>query len=155
MGCRAVGGFWKTLAPFSETAPRALRTQCIAASNTISAYIQHKCIYKAKQLPWTLCRGNLKDNLFFFGLKEEPTTSVTAAKIWRLLQRGIDLDLLVEGIQSLGEVRWATTSTEQARGSAAAIHRAHPEFETNSLCQRSLLHNLRTILALYARQCAR
>ena len=137
--------FWTTLGDLSRSTGLAMRSQCISSSNTISAYIHHKCLYKAKQLPWSLCRGEIKDKLFFFGLQDEPTTSVTAAKIWRLVQQGIDTDIIVEGIQRLGEVRWSTTTTEQAHGSAAIVHRFHPDFEMNSLCQRSLLHSLRSL----------
>ena len=136
---------WLRLGSLCDVAAKRLRMDCLRAASVSAAYVDFKALTPAKGYPWTLCRGDIKQNLFFLTLEDEPEDP-TAAKIQQLMAHGYNVDLLAEGVQRVGDVHWSTVGVEQAHGSAATIHRFHPDYEVQTLVVMYILHIMRSLL---------
>ena len=121
---------------------QVLRTRCLEAASVASAYASRKAFAAAREMPWCLAKGCISSNLSRLAAQSEPPSDAVAAKIWSLLLIGYNRTDLERAISLLGHIRWSTKVTEQAHGSAAAVHKAHRMYSNNVLARRALLHQL-------------
>ena len=137
---------WVQLASSLEgVSADSLRCKTLMCGSTILAFLQHRVWRHVESLPWSLCRGDLEQNLK--DLRAGPdATEHTTFKIQRLARLGYHMGALVQGLQRLGDTPWTTTRHEQAHGSAALVHRVHPEYSVGLIIARAFLHICRSCL---------
>ena len=128
-----------------------LRDEVVAACLAAYSYIQDKTIIPAKHLPWSLCAGNVHNNLLTLKDLQEPLEP-TSCKVHRLLHQGCNLNELIMAVNLIGDCPWTTTVCEQLHGSVSLIHRQHPDYELNMLVARSFLHMLRSLPSMAAEE---
>lgn len=123
-----------------------LRDACVRATHTAGSYITASYLAPAEKYPWRLARGDIDANLQ--ELKDRPDGATgldeTTTKIYKLVKKGmVSRGALIAAIQLMLEIHWSTTAVEQAHGSAAVVHRFHPEYAGQTLALRSLIHMVR------------
>eukprot|EP00974_Lingulodinium_polyedra_P008462 807650-Lingulodinium_polyedra.AAC.1 len=124
---------------------RTLHDKVMQAALVAFAFMDSECFQKATKAPWTLCQGDIKQDLL--ELKEAgPATEGTTWKVQQLLQRGHNLTELIAGVKLLQEATWSTCSVEQAHASVQMIRRHHPDYELNTLLLRSGIHTMRKLV---------
>jgi hypothetical protein len=145
---------WQRLASFVPGLTSAtLKNDCIWAANISASFMERKALSVARGLPWSLARGDMNSNLDQL-LHGPPPVDPTAQKIKKLLELGYSRRLLMEGLDRLGDVHWSTTIVEQGHGSASVIHKAHRFYGVEMLCQRSMIHMMRSLFPTQAEEVA-
>ena len=138
---------WACFAELVADIPRAeLRSQAMLSGSIVQAYIKQKAFRVVKSRPWSLALGDIAADLSALALRGDVVDS-TSTKIRDLVRSGYPLHRVISAVELLREATWTSTSVEQGRGSAAALHRAHREYGANTLCMRSMLHMLRSLVA--------
>ena len=140
------GQVWTTLASVCHSVTgEKLRSDALAAGHISIAFLTNRMFNEAAKLPWSLAVGDQDHNLEELAQGPEPSEP-TAAKIWKLLHIGFNRFAIKKALRLLLDCPWGTASAEQQHASATALRRHHPEYGTESLLLRSLVHTLRHIL---------
>ena len=119
-----------------------LRSNTLEAAHVSVAFIRHRTLSMVNEYPWSLLQGDINANLDRLKAAERPQESV-ASKIWGLLQIGFNRHELLLGLDLLSDCGWSTTSVEQQHGSAAVMHKVHPDYSSETLTTRSMVHMMR------------
>jgi hypothetical protein len=122
-----------------------LKHQALHACHVAASYLQSKVFSVVGSFPWKLVSGDIVANLQALASSDEPIRDSCTHKIRTLLGLGYSMDKLVEGAALLREAQWSTTVVEQAHGSAAVMHRHHPDYSDEMLATRSTLHQCRAL----------
>ena len=136
---------WELLAGVAGVPWGTLRTRTVMAGHTTFHFFWRRVLWPASQLPWSLARGNIEENIDELVAGPMPD-EIVSAKIWRLLRAGVARAMVRQGVELLGDIPWTTTMCEQQHGSLAALARFHPEYETTTLTSRAFLMQLRRLL---------
>ena len=136
---------WDLLASLCDETPSAIKHLCISGSLRAYGFLQWRVFDTAEDYPWSLVRGDIRDNLHAFIRGEEPS-NITASKIYRLAKAGF-ADELVEPLQLLAECSWSTRMCEQGHAPVTKLSRLHKEYSASTLSARAcfiLMHQLFT-----------
>ena len=96
---------WMLLAELTLVDAYTLRHSCIRAGHRCWAFFNWRVLEPAQALPWTLCRGDIAENLRHLKSGDRPTENISA-KIWDMLHTGVALNVLVRLVQCLGDSPW-------------------------------------------------
>jgi hypothetical protein len=129
---------WAILSEVGGFSMRELRSKCFVAVHRACAFFQFRVLDEADELPWSLCRGDVKANLLHLSSQPKPSHPEIAVKAWDLMKMGYPLHRLCRMVLLLGDAPWSTAVVEQLHGSAAVISRQHPEYGLNTLLTRSM-----------------
>ena len=130
---------WSVLPGLVDCSAATLRSDTLRSANISAGCIHRKVFRVAQQLPWSLVRGDVRSNLQTL-MQGPPPSDDTSLKIFKLMQVRFSPNKLVEGIARIADVPWTTSIVEQGHGSAATLHRAHPLYGVDMLCQRAHIH---------------
>ena len=128
--------------------PGHVRDLVLRSANVSVAYLLDRCLDDAEGLPWSLCVGNIQDNLQSLVAGPPPVPGSTAAKLSVLVRLGFNRVVLEEAVQCIGHVKFSTITAEQLHGSIAVCHRAHPEYEQIALRRKTFCHMIRCLLPM-------
>jgi hypothetical protein len=124
-----------------------LRSDVIQAAEVAGAYIDRRLFSPLKRYPWCLAvGGNVEANIYDLWDLAEPPEDDTAARIWRLGQLGVNLQMLVRAVVLMRQCRFSTITVEQLHGTMSAIHRYHPMYVDKTLAMRALLSTVKQLL---------
>ena len=130
-------GLWHALAVVTEQSANDLKSSCIAAAHTSFHFFWRRVLQPAAQRPWTLARGDIRENLRALRVEEEMPDEPVSGQMWLLMQMGFPSEQLVRTLQLLGEISWSSMVAEQQHGSLATLKRYHPEYQTETLVGRA------------------
>ena len=124
----------------------AMQHDAIHCAITQRAFLEKRFLAPLRELPWSLAIGDIATNLqrLHIGAHAD-LDSGCSAKIKELMALGWSTANLVCGIELLREIDWTTRSAEQAHGSAAVLHKFHPDVQQEILVARSLLRQGRAL----------
>ena len=143
---------WATIAALSGISSSELRGQCVRAGHRACAFFAWRVLRPSNQLPWTLCRGDIKSNLEKLKAGPRPINS-TAEKPWVLLQNGvIPMVVLIRLVTLLADTPWTTMVVEQLHGSLAALSRVHPEYELSTFFSRTFIMYMMRLLWMLTKE---
>ena len=125
----------------ADFAPWVLRDEAIAAAHTSYHFLWRRVLVPASKLPWSLCRGDIKENLDDLKSWGEAPDEPFSHNLWHLLQNDrFPEKQLVMVVELFGECPWSSMPAEQQHASVAQLHRWHPEYQLHQLLARSLVH---------------
>ena len=136
---------WRSLAEFAGRDPLAVRGDIIHAAHISYHFLWRRVLEPAQGLPWSLCRGNLQQNLEDLAAEDCPDEPVSS-QLWMLWHGGYSQDQCVQVVRLLGQVGWTSLPCEQQHGSLAMLKRWHPEYTEATLIARGLMHQACRIL---------
>ena len=129
---------WATLSTLTSLGAGELRSKCLRAAHTACAFMDFRAFSEVERLPWTLCRGDISENLETLRDGERPEEEVSG-KVWDLMRVGYNKNQLTRMIQLLGDVPFSTAVTEQLHASAALVSRHHPDYGLGTLQGRAMV----------------
>jgi hypothetical protein len=129
---------WNKLASISTVTGDTLKQNCILAGHRCVAFFHWRVVRPATQLPWTLVRGDIVQNLKDLAAGQCPNEPISA-KAWKLMQLGESIVLLARMLTMLADTPWTSMVVEQLHGTMAALSRFHPEYSLDSLLTRSMI----------------
>ena len=140
--CHIMPSVWQLLVCVTglDLQPGHVRDLVLRSANVSVAYLLDRCLDDAEGLPWSLCVGNIQDNLQSLVAGRPPVPGSTAAKLSVLVRLGFNSVVLEEAVQCIGHVKFSTITAEQLHGSIAVCHNAHPEYEQIALRRKSHRH---------------
>lgn len=119
----------------------ALRDESMEAAAVSAAHIESG-IRQADGLPWRLALGDdIMDNLRSFCDEPWPADEVSK-KIRELLDIGVDIREVAEGVSLLRDVPWSSKVVEQGHAAASRILRRHKTLGAKSTQARSTVVHL-------------
>ena len=80
-----VQDIWDVFSPFCGVRPDMLRHECICAGHRTYHFIWRRVLLPASQHPWSLCRGNLIENLEDLAEEENRPVEPVAGQLWELM----------------------------------------------------------------------
>ena len=131
---------WATLATVADCTPATLQDKTIAACHTSYHWLWRRVLAPAGQRPWSLCRGDIDENLDCLAAETDEPVEPCTRQLWLLLGEGHPRVQLRKVVELLGQCSWSSLPAEQQHGSLALLHRWHPEYGMEMLISRSLLH---------------
>ena len=142
--CDLSQGVWGHIGGVCKVPGGQLRPDAILAALVSLGYF----IWRTKDIrepPWTLCVGNVEDNL---NRLEEgpPPASPFMLQLYNLLQSGFPREQIRGMVALIGNVSRSNMTGEQAHAAAAHLKKRHPDYETETLLSRALLLHLQTLL---------
>ena len=136
---------WALLASSCDMRAADLKADCVSAAHISYHFLWRRILEPAGELPWSLVRGNVRDNLDVLAEGDPPEEPVSK-QLWILLHAGFSKVQLELTVRLLGEIGWATVPAEQQHGSLAAFRRWHPEYGTETLLSRTMISYLARLL---------
>ena len=85
----------------------------------------------ATSLPWSLCAGDIAQNLQDLLSQQECPSEPVSEKLYLLGQAGYNRHRLTEAVRLLGECSWTSAFTEKQHASTSRVRRHHPELGDN------------------------
>ena len=70
---------------------------CCDVGSAAAAFVEWRVLRVARDLPWRLCKGDVRENLRIFAMGSRPQGDGTPAKIW-VLYNGGDVEEVVEAV---------------------------------------------------------
>ena len=116
-----------------------LRSLIMYTAMVACAYIHRHIFHELLQLPWTLCSGDIDQNLKDLRDGPEPVHPV-ARSLRELMLMRYSIKALHDVVVLLSLVRWSTLAVEQMHGSLAVVHKYHAQFLAETLKLRAFLH---------------
>lgn len=123
-----------------------LRSKVVKAALISWSFLRFRVLDVAEGLPWSLCDGDIKENLEALLSTEELPEEPVARKVCLLQQAGLNQARLMRGLQLLSECSWTSAFTEKQHASASSIKRQHPDIGDNVLTARAFIHSFREML---------
>eukprot|EP00971_Amphidinium_carterae_P327905 6459499-Amphidinium_carterae.1 len=117
----------------------------LAAAMRAWAYLHQRCLHRAQQLPWSLCRGDLGANLDRL-VRADVVQDPTSSTLQHLVRVGWNREQLVQCLVLLGEAGWTTALAERQHGCMASIRRHHPDMTGARLKIRAHLLSCRQLM---------
>jgi hypothetical protein len=136
---------WKVFEQATGKASFFLRSSAIHAAHVSLSFASMRVFDEARQLPWSLARGNLDDNLAKLKMGGCPEEAVSA-KVWHLLHMGWNVEDIKAGLRTLLECGWGTDTVERQHASLTMMKRFHPDAGQETLVVRAGIHALRLLL---------
>lgn len=136
---------WQSLAQVSGGRAEDLMASCIKGGHISFHFIWRRVLAESAGLPWSLCRGDITQNLADLAAMDKPQ-EVVSQQLWCLLRIGFPLAQLRAAVQLLGEIGWATLPAEQQHGSLAVLKKWHPEYTREALIGRAFILQLCRLL---------
>ena len=139
---------WNRLASMVDPKcmPQSLRHSVVMSMHIGYSYVFQKLLQPLSSPPWLLAHGDQDTELESLVSGKTVTVDDCSWKIKHLMEVGYDKDKLKQGLNLLLDVSWSTLSVEQAHGSAAVLHRFHPQYGCPFLASRTLVHQCRHLL---------
>ena len=136
---------WMLLATVCGLCWRDLRQKVATGCHRAYAFFQFRVLDIACDLPWSLLRGDIAQNLRDLASRAEPKDE-TSWKLWKLMKQGHPMSVLVRLVRLLGDIPWTTAIIEQLHAHAAITARFHPEYGLAMLLAKTLVSVLCKIL---------
>ena len=137
---------WETAASIIELEPDEFRSSCIQGGHVSFHFFWRRVLQPAGELPWSLCQGDLAQNLKALGERDVPPPDPVSSKLWQMVRSDFSEASLVRTLELMRDISWSTLPVEQQHGSMASLHRHHPEYTTETLVARTLVHHLYKLL---------
>ena len=134
---------WTCLAGHVGGSPTDLRHQVISGCHVSLAYLDKRVFSTLTSLPWSLCIGDIAQNLQDLLEDEEMPHEVTAQKLWSLGKSGFDRRRLLQTLEAMRELCFTSHLTEKLHASAAVVKRHHPDYGARTTEMRSFVHTFR------------
>ena len=136
---------WHTLGCVCGLSADQLRDACIVAGHITVHFLWRRVLHPASCMPWSLCRGDIEQNLRDLAASDYPDDAV-GQQLWTLLQADFNIEQLKGVVRCLAEVGWTSLVAEQQHGSLAAFRKHHAEYGTETLITRSFLMQVSRLL---------
>ena len=138
---------WDVFSPFCGIRPDMLRHECICAGHRCYHFIWRRVLFPASQHPWSLCRGNLLNNLEELECEEDKPVEPVAGQLWELMvEKDWPKAQLVEVLQLIGQCGWTSLVAEQQHASLAQLKKWHPDYGSTMLVSRALMLQVSRLL---------
>ena len=137
---------WCLIRPQLGKAGNSLRSDVVTALLVAWSFMHFRMLDRAGRYPWKLTHGDIPANLRALAAESEPSEVVTC-KIWKLLQAGYNMNLLVKGVRLLGQCSWTTHLAEKQHSGISVVKRHHPALQASALAARGYLHLARQMLS--------
>ena len=133
---------WHRLASMvgARCLPLSLRNAVLTSMHIGCGYVDQKLLQPLSSPPWSLAHGDHNAGLEALTSENIQTVDDCSWKIKQLLEVGYDKQKIRSGLNMLLEVSWSSLAVEQAHGSAAVLHRYHPQYGCPFLASRTLVH---------------
>ena len=136
---------WALVSTVVGTTAEILRASCIAGGHATFHFFWRRVLEPAGQLPWTLVRGDVAENLEKLAREPAPEEPVSR-QIWQLMRQGFNRSQLVAAVKLMSGINWSTMAVEQQHGTMALLRRYHPEYSAPTLLARTFLMHVRRLL---------
>lgn len=145
--CGIEDSTWQALADAIGCSPMSLRSKVVGAAHIAAGFLTTRVFVHARSYPWSLCQGDIMEQLeHLHGLVEAPSDA-TACKIWRLLRMGFSKSALVDALKLMASVSWSTTVTEQGHAQASSLRKAHQQYGAETLVTRAMLGAMKPLMS--------
>ena len=98
---------WSTLAAIAHIETAELLDKVVHACHRSYAFFHWRVLSVAYQLPWTLVRGNIHQNLVNLAEGDCPSEPI-AKKLWELLALGVCMASIMRMIRLLADSPWSS-----------------------------------------------
>eukprot|EP00971_Amphidinium_carterae_P173831 3445766-Amphidinium_carterae.1 len=129
---------WERLAAYFQHGPVELRHKVLLGSNICMSYLQTRVFDRLEELPWSLCHGDIQQNLRDLQAQPAPPHDNVSSKIWGLLQSGSTIQFIEEGVRLLAMASFTSQFVEKLHASMSLVRRHHPSYGERTLCARLL-----------------
>ena len=136
---------WALVSTVVGATAEELRASCIVGGHATFHFFRRRVLEPAGQLPWTLVRGDVAENLEKLAREPAPEEPVSR-QIWQLMRQGFNRAQLVATMHLMSDISWPTVAVEQQHGATALLHRYHPEYSAPTLLARTFLMHVRRLL---------
>lgn len=138
---------WNRLAAIigSSYTGASVRSQTLTSAHGICAYVKKQIFDVAHSLPWSLCQGNVHNNIIALRDADGVESEHVAAQIQALARLGYSIRLLEQTIMLMGDLHWSTKGVEGQHGSTAVLHKFHPDLSGQSLSDWAFIHMTRAL----------
>ena len=136
---------WQSLGDVCGKAGSFVKDMCLKAAHVSYHFLWRRVLCPAQMLPWSLCRGNVQENLEELaqgGCPEEPVSK----QLWMLLGMKHNMSELVQVVRLIGQVGWTSLPAEQQHGTLSMVKKWHPDYGLDTLMARSLLLQISRLL---------
>ena len=116
--------------------PHQLRSDVLAAALIAHGFVDWRVIRVAEGVPWSLCRGDVHENINRLVAGPKPQGGTTK-KMWTLAKMGWNRELLKSGIGLLRQASWSTICVEHGHVPASKLKWLHPRYSKETLIVRS------------------
>ena len=107
------------------------------------AYLDKRVFSTLCSFPWSLCIGDLSQNLDDLLQQEEMPNEITPQKIWSLGRSGYDRGRLLQALEAMQDLSFTSHLTEKLHASAALVKRHHPDYGARTTEMRAFVHTFR------------
>ena len=121
--------FWRSLAPLVDLCPAALRNMVIKGAAVAWSYLEWRVVSALWDLPWSLCCGDLDDNLSALADMEGPPLEPVAANIWSLLKVKYERKAMLAALELLSTASFTSTFAEKQHASTSQVEKIPPRGE--------------------------
>jgi hypothetical protein len=135
----------QVVAEFSGISGHQLRQEATQAASVQVAHIG-AALREARGHPWSLAVGDVAANLRSLSSGVRPREE-TAAKIFDMLQIGITIEELVDGVSLMLDVPWSSSPAEQGHAAASRLLRRCKQLGSRGTQARSLIIHLAPLLS--------
>ena len=111
------------------------------------AYIEKHFLSIVRSRPFSLALGCIHRNLDELAATDQVPLEETIAQIWQLMRLEANRVELADAITELRQIRWSTALAEQLHGTAARLHKLHPDAGVESLLSRTMVRFLQHLVA--------
>ena len=137
---------WDYLSQAASARPETLRSAVIQGALVSWAFLEWRVLAVATSLPWSLCAGDIAQNLQDLLSQQECPSEPVSEKLYLLGQAGYNRHRLTEAVRLLGECSWTSAFTEKQHASTSRVRRHHPELGDNMLMARAFCHTFAQML---------
>ena len=115
---------WGALASVSGCRLEQLKDETISAAHISFHFLWRRVLQPAGELPWRLCRGDIRQNLEELSKQEEKPAEPCTAQLWQLMrEHKYPREQLIETVECFAQCPWTTLTAEQQHGSLSALHK--------------------------------
>ena len=136
---------WVAVGSVSRFTGSEMRSESLEAAHLSVAFMWYRIFSQVRSLPFSLCVGDIAENLDRLMDGDEPSESV-AGKIWSLLRSGFTKQRIIAALELMRELRWDTGVAEQQHASATMVAKFHPQVEEKGLMARASAHSFKRLL---------
>ena len=124
----------------------ALRHNALSAALVSQGFIVWR-LRALHGLPWSLCRGNLDDNLRELESCDSPPDEEVANKVYRLRRLGYSREMIKEGLRLLSNSSFSSVMTEEGHVFASALTKQHRQYIEETVRARALVASSHCLVA--------
>jgi len=125
--------------------PHDFRSEVIDTCSIERAFIQKHAFEPARELPWSLCNGDIRENckLFMQGPKPDEDAS---SNIHTLFASNINFEQCCDGVDLMGDMPWSIGLDEQLHNVLSTVKKSHKRCELETMTARSFVGMLRPLV---------